>query len=263
MHIKDRLQIKSILHRVGSSYHVNILFACESGSRAWGFASPDSDYDIRFIYVRPISSYLGLSARRDVMDNLAPSKTLDLVGWDILKALELASDSNPQIIEWVNSDLIYYEYGDFRRTLRDIMLDFKPRALMHHYASLAHTTHKAAMKTGATKSYLYSLRATLAVLWMHQNQGGMVAPPILFSQLFNEIAAINGEVRDIEREVNTLVCYKRMTAEKETIELPLISDFLNRQVPNIRLLAQQASDERSPDLMRLEDLAQSVIRAGR
>ena len=61
---KEALLMKPIilskLRQIGQEENVTLLHAVESGSRAWGFPSPDSDYDVRFIYYRPLSFYLSL-----------------------------------------------------------------------------------------------------------------------------------------------------------------------------------------------------------
>jgi predicted nucleotidyltransferase len=119
--------------------HVKILYAAEAGSRAWDFASADSDYDVRFIYVRPISSYISIASRRDVIEpkDLAPMGDIDLSGWDVIKALDLASRSNPALLEWLRSPIIYHELGDFAPELRMITEQYSAKQLLHHYSSMA------------------------------------------------------------------------------------------------------------------------------
>ena len=51
------------LKKIEEQENVKIIMAIESGSRAWGFASPDSDYDVRFIYVRKEEDYLKLEKK--------------------------------------------------------------------------------------------------------------------------------------------------------------------------------------------------------
>jgi len=108
----------TILERLAAIEHtelVHILYACESGSRAWGFASPDSDYDVRFIYVRPRDWYLSidLERRRDVIERPIEG-VLDINGWDLRKALQLMRKSNPPLFEWLHSPLVYRAQAEFR-----------------------------------------------------------------------------------------------------------------------------------------------------
>ncbi len=97
-----------------------ILFAIESGSRAWGFPSPDSDYDCRFVYVRPISDHLGLDAPRDVIE-FPIEGLIDTGGWDLKKALLLALNGNAVIVEWTKSPIVYEERPGFRPRLIDLL----------------------------------------------------------------------------------------------------------------------------------------------
>lgn len=96
--------------------NVRMLYACESGSRAWGFASPDSDYDVRFIYAQPADNYLSIEERKDVIE-LPVNEVLDISGWDIRKVLQLFLKSNPPLYEWLQSPIVYKEQGNFRSEL--------------------------------------------------------------------------------------------------------------------------------------------------
>ena len=98
--------IKEKLHEIEQRENCRILLAVESGSRAWGFASPDSDYDVRFIYVRPRESYLRLNRARDVIE-LPINGVLDINGWDVDKTLKLLHKSNPTVFEWFSSPIVY------------------------------------------------------------------------------------------------------------------------------------------------------------
>src|SRR5947209_3872560 len=115
--MKDKIIAK--LYEIEKEQSVKILYAVESGSRAWGFASKDSDYDIRFIYVHPIDWYISIEEKRDVIEY--PVKDLlDFSGWDIRKALQLYKKSNPPLYEWLVSPIVYLEHGNFAQQLRDL-----------------------------------------------------------------------------------------------------------------------------------------------
>src|SRR6187402_3568147 len=98
--------INEILKEIEQQKNITILFACESGSRAWGFPSPDSDYDCRFVYVRSADDYLSPWARRDVVE-WAPDGLLDVNGWDLKKAVQLLLKGNAAITEWLGSPMVY------------------------------------------------------------------------------------------------------------------------------------------------------------
>jgi len=116
------LEILERLKNVESEHNVRILWAIESGSRAWGFHSPDSDYDIRFIYVRPREWYLSIDVedQRDVIEYPIVDD-IDLNGWDLRKALRLLAKSNPGIVEWLHSPIIYSQYGSFQTQARHML----------------------------------------------------------------------------------------------------------------------------------------------
>ena len=107
---------------IEKEHHVRVLYACESGSRAWGFASGDSDYDVRFLYVRPADWYLTINVeqKRDVIEKPITDE-LDISGWDLRKALKLMKKSNPSLVEWLNSDYVYKEISGFRRSMTKVL----------------------------------------------------------------------------------------------------------------------------------------------
>ena len=128
--------IVSELKKIEAEYNVRILLAVESGSRAWGFASPDSDYDVRFIYVRPKEDYLRLEEVRDVIE-LPINDELDINGWDLQKALRLLYKSNPTLFEWFSSPIVYMETA-FADRFRSIMTEyFSSKKSLYHYISIS------------------------------------------------------------------------------------------------------------------------------
>ena len=129
--------IQALLDRIERQHGVTIPYACESGSRAWGFASPDSDYDIRFIFVRPEKTYLSVLDGNESID-LPLEGELDAGGWDVRKAARLLGKSNGALIEWLHSPVVYRSEPGFRErwqsTARAV---FSPRASRDHYHGLA------------------------------------------------------------------------------------------------------------------------------
>ncbi|MBS4161445.1 nucleotidyltransferase domain-containing protein, partial [Klebsiella pneumoniae] len=99
-------RINEELANIENMNHVKILFAVESGSRAWGFPSQDSDYDVRFIYVHQKDWYLSIDEKRDVIERPI-HESLDISGWELTKALRLFRKSNPPLLEWLSSEMVY------------------------------------------------------------------------------------------------------------------------------------------------------------
>ena len=154
------------LARMEAAEDLRVLVAVESGSRAWGFASDDSDFDVRFVYIRPLSRYLRLERTRDVVE-WRLDDVLDISGWDADKALALLRGSNPSIIEWMASPIIYAEDARFS-LMRNLARDcFSPVACAHHYLSMvAQLRTPPGAEEVVIKKCLYVMRALLAARWV-------------------------------------------------------------------------------------------------
>ena len=161
-----RRDVEARLLRIEANNDVRLLMAVQSGSRAWGFPSPDSDYDVRFVYARRRDWYLSLTAGRDVIETPIEDE-IDLNGWDVRKALGLLLKSNAVVSEWIESP-IRYRVDDpvvaKLARLADELLD--PRALAHHYPNLGRNTADRWLDGPGdvpVKKYFYALRPALAI----------------------------------------------------------------------------------------------------
>ena len=211
---------------------VEILFAVESGSRAWGFASPDSDYDIRFIYKHKPEYYLSLWEQPDVIEFMTEDD-LDGSGWDLRKAIKLLAKSNAPLIEWLFSPIVYYANDDFIKQMQEIAVKcFSPIAVLHHYLGTTKNFMEVCeMEEVKLKSYFYALRTALAGKWIIENN---TFPPVAFADLL-PIAPQN-----VQEKIKELMAIKASQDEiylhpKET----LITDFL---LETVRLNQENASD---------------------
>lgn len=179
--------IQNKLTTVEKEFLIKVLFACESGSRAWGFESKDSDYDIRFIFKRRVKDYLKLKPEKDTIEFFGEEGLFDYNGWDIRKALNLFSKSNPPFIEWVRSPIVYKEEFDFRNKIEGLILQiFNPKSAIYHYLNIARSNFKEYFKSDLIKQkkYFYVLRAILAASFVAKNK---VAPPMEFSNLLTQL----------------------------------------------------------------------------
>lgn len=132
-----RTRVLAELDDVERRHDVKVLFACESGSRGWGFASPDSDYDVRFVYVHRRDWYLRVEPQRDVIEKPIDD-VLDVSGWELRKALQLLHRSNPTLLEWLDSPVVYREDARWAPRLRSLATAFfSPMRGRHHYLSMA------------------------------------------------------------------------------------------------------------------------------
>ncbi len=161
--------IRARLDELERAQNIRIVLAVESGSRAWGFASPDSDYDVRFIYVRRVEDYVALFVPRDVIERPIDDE-IDLSGWDLRKALSLGLSWNPALVEWLTSPITYRESGWEAGALRQLFARPLNRdALMRHYYGLASkqfARHVGGRSAINLKKYFYVVRPAVALLWI-------------------------------------------------------------------------------------------------
>lgn len=154
------------LREIEKAHDITVLWAVESGSRAWGFASPDSDFDVRFIYRHNRDYYLKLEQDRDVIE-LPVDETWDVSGWDLDKTLKLLYKSNPTLFEWLQSPIVYHQ-TDFIERLRPLARQyFSEKKMLYHYLNTA-KTHMEKYLSGPElkpKKYFYALRSILACRW--------------------------------------------------------------------------------------------------
>jgi len=158
------------------NHGVRVLLCVESGSRAWGFASADSDWDPRFIYAHPRPWYVSCRDRDEQITAGDDDLRIDMVGWDLRKALRLMAKGNPQLMEWLQSDLIYGQIGTCAGQLRDLgRCWWSRRQAIFHYVSMARGNYQKYLPPGretvSLKRYLYVVRPLLACRWIRLADG--------------------------------------------------------------------------------------------
>ncbi|WP_223701974.1 nucleotidyltransferase domain-containing protein [Sutcliffiella deserti] len=153
--------VHTLLEQMEQDYKIKILYACEAGSRAYGVATSDSDYDIRMIYVSPLKRYLSLKRDEDTITYF--NSKWDIQGWDVQKALTLALKSNPSLYEWMQSPICYIKEPAFFENLKGVTSEFSTRTLAEHYWNMARRNHKLFDKKGDPTFLFHALRATLMV----------------------------------------------------------------------------------------------------
>ena len=200
-------QIQNLLHQIEHEKTVKILYACESGSRAWGFPSPDSDYDIRFIYLHPREWYLSVNEGTDNLRGI-PNELLDSSGWDFRKVLRLLHASNSSVFEWLNSPIIYREDQTFTTELKNLANSyFQPKKVMHHFLGIATGILEKEFQgpTVRIKKYFYVLRPVLAASWIAKNE---TPPPMDFYELLSLVEnkpAVYQAIMQLLKEKETVV----------------------------------------------------------
>lgn len=238
MNVVSDIQI--LLSKIESEHGVEILYACESGSRAWGFASPDSDYDIRFLYRRPLRESHGIERGADtiecpIIDDLDPG------GWDIRKALSLLRKSNGALIEWLHSPIVYRKNDAFLADVRHLAhARLSRRGLANHYRGLANGTYvtRIDVPEPSAKAYLYCLRALLAA--QHVLDTGS-PPPVPFAEL------IHLAPPEAITAIHDLLAWKSSATEKASPgHLPVLDTYLAEALPALAATLDALEDEQVP-----------------
>ena len=243
-----REKIQEQLRRIEEAENIKILLAVESGSRAWGFASPDSDYDVRFIYIRRLEDYLRLNTIRDVIE-LPIDDALDINGWDLQKTLRLLHKSNPTLFEWFSSPIVYQK-TEFADKFRDLMMHyFSSKKTLYHYVSMAEGNYREYLKGDLVraKKYFYVLRPVLACRWILE---WGTPPPMLFSELLK--AELPVELIDV---VNQLLELKMNSPEVKLVKrISEINEYLDESIPSIKSAVRLLDDSYTPDWSELNQL---------
>lgn len=221
------------LAAIEQNHNVRILYALESGSRAWGFASRNSDYDVRFIYIHHPDWYLSIRDRRDVIE-CPISNDLDICGWDLRKALGLFSKSNPPLLEWLGSPIVYKdEYGLADKLRSMLTTSFSPQRSMYHYLHMARGNYREYLKGEVVKlkKYLYVLRPLLACVWVEKHG---TTPPTEFARLVKDAQlsiSLNAGIQE-------LLAMKMSGNELDTApRIPILNEFIEQMLDHYSLLS--------------------------
>jgi predicted nucleotidyltransferase len=200
------------LKEIEAQKGIEILFAVESGSRAWGFTSPDSDYDIRFVFKRPTEDYLDLWEKKDTIEFMTEDD-LDGSGWDLKKATLLLAKSNASFLGWLFSPIVYINKGSCLEDMRKLAKEnFNPVAGFYHYHSMNKGFQEQLENEDLKlKPFFYAIRTALCANWILKQH---TIPPVLFTEfypfldpkdceLLDELIAIKAEQKELaEYKVN-------------------------------------------------------------
>lgn len=248
-------EIKKELSELESKHEIKILLAVESGSRAWGFASVDSDWDVRYVYIHKLDWYLKIDEQKDSQEEILPND-LDLSGWELKKALRLFRKSNPPMLEWLRSPIIYKEQFSTAEKLRKLSEEFfNPKSCMYHYLSMARNNFREFLQKDLVKSkkYFYVLRPVLACDWI-KNRNSF--PPMEFRDL------VESEISDenLKAEINELLKRKMSGEElKEEPKIGILNEFLEEKIEFYKNYVEQVEPNEKPPTVLLDDLFKETI----
>lgn len=245
--------IQEKLREIEQQENCRILLAVESGSRAWGFSSPDSDYDVRFIYVRPKESYLKLKRMRDVIE-LPIYGELDINGWDVDKTLKLLHKSNPTVFEWFSSPIVY-RTTPFADQFKLAMLRyFSPKSGLWHYLQMAERNYRNFLKSDMVKAkkYFYVLRPILACRWILEKES---PPPMLFSELMER--QLPDRLKDTVRQLLEL---KVNSPEVKTIpKIGALNEYLEQRIAEVKEQIERLPKQAVQGWKELDELFLSLL----
>ena len=248
-------KIKKELARIEKESDIKILLAVESGSRAWGFASTDSDWDVRYIYVHRLDWYLKIDDLKDSQEEMLPND-LDFSGWELKKALKLFRKSNPPMLEWLRSPIVYLEQFSTAERLRELSESyFNPKACMYHYLNMARNNFREFLQKDLVKSkkYFYVLRPVLACDWIKEKNS---FPPMEFRDL------VDSQVKDekVKTEINELLKRKMAGEElKEEAKIGILNEFLESKMEFYIKFADEIEPNEKPPTELLDALFKKTI----
>jgi predicted nucleotidyltransferase len=249
-------EIRKELLKLELQYGIKILYAVESGSRAWGFASRDSDWDVRYFYIHHPDWYLTIDEKKDNQEFFLPNN-LDFAGWELKKALRLFRKSNPPLLEWLRSPIVYLQQFSTADRLRALTNEyFNPKSCLHHYLHMAEGNFKTYLQkeTVRVKKYFYVLRPLLACEWIKQTN--TMAPVE-----FQDLVATQVKDLDVMSAIHNLL--DRKMAGDELSEEPVITvlnDYLQQKIDAFNDCLTTLEQTVQPDTDRLNELFKSTLR---
>ncbi|MFC1696760.1 DNA polymerase beta superfamily protein [Nanoarchaeota archaeon] len=257
--MKDK--IKELCKKIEKENNVKILFAIENGSRAWRMESEDSDYDVRFVFVRPLKEYLKIGTPRDVITcafdkDGVPCKVegsfIDLSGFDVFKFVRLLSKSNPTCIEWLISDIVYH--GSQNKVFKKFALEkFNPMALYYHYKSSCKNNYMKYLSSRnlvTHKKYLYAFRGLINAKWVVNKN---TVPPIVFLEA---VEGLGDKIPvKIVSKLKEIIKLKSSGKEKDNVpNIVFMDDYIEAF-----LLEDLDFEKRKVDVSMLDDELQRIL----
>lgn len=245
--------IETELQSIEKEFEVTIFFACESGSRAWGFESTDSDYDIRFLYYHDLDWYLSLKEKKDVIERPIDEK-LDINGWDLQKTLKLMRKSNPPLFEWLQSPIIYKDNAKTSNILKEVFPKYySSRNCHYHYLHMARGNFREYLKGQEVwlKKYFYVLRPILACRWIEKFDKPV---PMKFQLLVEKTL----QDSQLKNDVYNLVERKKSGEELDFgPRIPSISDFVEAEIDRLEKSHPEKAEYK--DFSELDEIFKKIV----
>lgn len=246
-------EILDKLTEIEKKENVRVLHAVESGSRAWGVESPDSDYDVRFVYVRQKEDYLSLQEKRDVIE-WQLDEVLDINGWDLKKTLVQFHKGNATLFEWANSPVVYKTTDEWKNIYESSKEYFSEKVALYHYYGTANSTFKQYLQGDEVKykKYIYALRPLLACKFIEDKHA---VPPVRFGDLLKQ--ELPGELSE---EIEEMLAIKARSDEKDlNLRMPVIQKYIESEIARYEQLTKSMEDDRKSDWKVLDKVFLKVL----
>lgn len=246
-------EIEQKLLEIERNEKVIVLHAVESGSRAWGFASPDSDYDVRFIYVRRKEDYLKLNELRDVIE-WQLDEVLDINGWDLKKVLKQFYRGNATLFEWSKSPIVYKTTELWKQIYDEAKSYFSVKVAAYHYYGTANSTYIQYLQEESVKykKYFYALRPLLAGKYIQEYH---CPPPVLFDDLMKMDMP-----EELRNGINELLEIKKRSDEREKgVQISIIQDFIINEIRRQENYVKGIADDRNREWKSLNDIFLKIL----
>jgi uncharacterized protein len=255
-----RKHIEEVLRRIEYDYDVKILYACDIGSRAMGLESSESDYDIRFIYVHRLEWYLKIDKGQDVIEAAEQGKlsfqvhpSLDISGWELAKTLKLYRKSNPSVLEWLHSKLVYYqEYSTIEKLKAVEQEIISPKPFIMHYLNIAKRNFsKGEIKKHEVKKYLYILRSILASRWILKKSA---APPVDFAELLQLMPG--GNLKDL---ILKMIITKKAGEALLVDNIESVNQFIIDEIESLEIEVKKLEGRKADPTEKLNKIFREAI----
>jgi predicted nucleotidyltransferase len=248
--------IQAQLIKIEKENNVKILYAVESGSRGWGFESKDSDFDVRFIYIHPVEWYLNVFEGSDI-NEIPVDKVLDVNGWDLRKAMRLMYKSNPPLLEWLSSPIIYKQDISFIKGLKSVAEKyFVPVHATYHYINLAKKSFDGLLNTEniKLKKLFYVIRPVLSCMWIESYN---TIPQMNLQEMMSKVEIDN----QIRKMIDELVIIKADSIETDTIRQPIeIINYLKQKLDYYDNYIIGVKNEKNRDSSDLNSFFQKTLK---
>lgn len=246
-------EILEKLEEIEQQENVRVLYAVESGSRAWGVESPDSDYDVRFVYVRTKEDYLSLQEKRDVIE-WQLDEVLDINGWDLRKTLIQFRKGNATLFEWADSPVVYKTTEAWEQISKVGKKYFSKKVALYHYYGTANSTFCQFLQGEEVKykKYIYALRPLLACKYIEQYE---TIPPVKFEDLLKQQLP-----KELSDEIQTMLTIKANSDEKDlNPRMPVIHNYIQEEIKRYEQISKEMEDDGSGDWSALNRVFLKVL----